>query len=238
MARIISGQATSATNAMNELADAIMTLVPYQSIDTDETNTYYKIYITQDTYIYIRGYSSSLQIYFGNSNGDLIRLSQSSVSSIFYEVIKAASGDVLVRAATSVLQENKGLQFAVVKVKNANGDESRAIFTPAAYSATATAFLTSINGYMNLIADDNIQADLTKVITAADSTSYSSVNFIYGFNTATGSAKLIPVFNTYTDFMTENFRVMAQTPRPYNGNCLINGKKYYCVGFCAMLDEV
>ena len=88
-----------------------------------------------------------------------------------------------------------------------------------------------------LIADDNIQADLTKVITAADSANYSLVNFVYGFNTATGSAKLIPVFNTYTDYTTKNFRVMAQTPRPYNGNCLINGKKYYCVGFCAMLDE-
>lgn len=236
MAQIINKTITSGPSAaMDELISDLRSVFAFKRYDAENQ----RLYITDETYIYINGYSSSFNIAFGNSNGHLIQLYESSVNYIYYQIIKSASGDVALRLYKQPLVDNKYFQMAIVKVKNSDDNESYAVYTPA-YSAPGTTsanLVASVYGSMMLIADDTTSAGYTAVNNCADSESpnVSPVNF--GMNINTQSAKLIQIFSTYTDYMTSNARIMAQTPRPYNGECLINGKQYYCISFIALLDE-
>ncbi len=236
MAQIINKTITSGPSAaMDELISDLRSVFAFERYDAENQ----RLYITDETYIYIDGYSSSFKIAFGNSNGQLLQLSESSVNAVYYQIIKTTSGDVVLRLHKQALVDNKYLQLAIVKVKNSEGDVSYAIYTPAytAPDTTVTSLVTTVYGTMTLIADDTTSAGYTAVNSSADSASPNVTPVNFGFNAASQSAKLIQVFSTYSDNMTLNARIMAQTPRPYNGECLINGRQYYCVSFMAFLDE-
>lgn len=227
MAQIISK--TIAWNAIDTLMADLRNMFDFKTYDEEN----HRLYITDDTYIEINVSGTSFYIKAGNSNGQLISMSASLSTNVYYEIIKSVSGDVALRTATNgVLADNMYLSFVITKVKDMNGNKSYGVFMPSKNTGAYNV------GNMILICDDNTEANSTSICSNpgnVNSPSYSTFNF--GFNLAAKSAVLVPAFNTFTEYITENFKCMLLTPRPYNGNCLMNGKKYYCISFFAMLDE-
>lgn len=235
MAQIINKSITTspsaARTAMIDDLRSVFTFTRY-----DEEN--HRLYITDNTYIGISGQSSSFYLRFGNANGQLLLISQSSYDSVYYQIITSVSGDVIVRFSNQTLVDNKYLQFAIVKVKDSSNNESWGFYIPGSItSSTQNSFNTINQGYMTLLADDNTTIETTKVNLTLDGSSTSMYPVYSGFNNDAIDTKLLPIYNTYTAFVTVNTKIVALSPHVYNGNCTINNHNYYCISPLATLDE-
>ena len=132
------------------------------------------------------------------------------------------------------------MQFAIVRVKDADNNTSWGIFSPSNPNAGTPYYddiLQDINGYMLLICDDNTIADCNRVNidAASSSTSYNIVSG--GFNPNATYTYLTDVYNMYTKYTAVNFKLIAVSPQPYNRTCTFGTDKYYCIGLFAMLDN-
>ena len=158
---------------------------------------------------------------------------------VYYQIIKTASGDIALRLYKQALVDNKYLQIAILRVIDTDGNESYAVYTPAniGQSSSNANMVSSISGYMMLIADDTDNTGTTQINWVADSTSTDLTPLAFGFNPSAKTAKPISIFGTFTNYMSKTAKIFAQTPRPYNGESKMYGKNYYCVSFLALLDE-
>ena len=236
MAQIINKSiTTNLTDAMNTLIADLRSVFDFKRYDDEN----HRLYITDDTYVEIYGYSSSFSIKIGNSHGQLLQLSESSVSGVYYQIIKTASGDIALRLYKQALVDNKYLQIAILRVIDTDGNESYAVYSPAdaGQGVVNTNMIPSVTGYMTLIADDTDTPGNTQICQNADSTSANLTPLAFGFNPSAKTAKPISIFGTFTNYMSKTAKIFAQTPRPYNGESKMYGKNYYCVSFLALLDE-
>ena len=207
-----------------------------------------KMYISEKVWFEVYGYSNSFAIKLVHDDlGQYFYYSQNNISSsncsITYEIVKTLSGDVLfsLHYAQNTFTPVADTKLAIVKVKNSAGTEQYAIYTSLPQNSTSTTFsLSATNSKFILIADDNSAMGTT---TTSDTTSIPETAPSYtnelkaGWHLDCVKAKLIPVFNTYTDFMTEYARIAMVTPQPYYGRCLVGNVHYFFSGFLALLDE-
>ena len=235
MAQIINKSiTTNPTDAMNTMIADLRSVFTFTRYDEEN----HKLYITNDTYIVIYGYSSSFRLEFGNANGQLLLISQSSYNSVYYQIIATVSGDIIVRFSNQALVDNKYLQFAIVKVKDSSSNESWGFYIPDSITSSTKGSFNTINrGYMTLLADDNIAIRTTEVNITLDGSTTSMYPAYSGFNNDAIDTKLLPIYNTYTAFVTVNTKIVALSPHVYNGNCTINNHNYYCISPLATLDE-
>ena len=196
----------------------LTTAYEFKRIDGD------KYYITDNTYIEITNSGSSVTI---TANNGTVTTNLISLSTFLYEIIKTDSGDVLVRADNSSMIDNRRAKFGIISTINQiSNTESAAIVQ---YSDSA--------GVPMYMIDDSTTS-LQVVIGSSTPTSQTYSTYLYAiYNPASPITLLVNTFSMSTAFVGKNTFVMLISPRMYTGECIISGKKYYCLGATAMLDE-
>lgn len=226
MATIITKNNISSSDFATQMTEDLKTLFDFVNEDDG------KLYITDTLYI-----TPGVNVVIGNGNGVTFTINIGSSSGNYYKLVKSANGDVAILASTRELTDNTGFRFAIVKVKNAiTNEESYGIFANSTSGGTSSSDVYNY-GKMLLFTDDvEDSVALTQVATDPTSLGYTAY-FVYGTKTNAPIAVLGEVFSHQSQCITQNTKVMYVTPHPYNGECLIAGKNYYCISFIAMLDE-
>lgn len=226
MATILSQNNISSSDFETQMTADLKTLFDF--VDEDDG----KLYITDDLYI-----KPGVNMQIGNGNGVTFTINMGSSSGNYYKLVKSASGDIAILANTSELVDNTGFRLAIVKVKNAlTNEESYGIFANSTSGGTSSSDIYN-HGRMLLFTDDvEDSVALTQVATNPTNLG-STANFAYGAKTDAPMTVLGEIFSHQSQCITQNTKVMYVTPRPYNGECTINGKSYYCITYIAMLDE-
>lgn len=229
MATIYRGDSSSAGSISNAYANFVRDIADaftfYDIVDVDAGTK--KYYITATTYIQFSGINStSLTVSVNNGNVSSNILSAS--STFYYEIIKSAKGDVLVRTSSLTIPDYQYAKFMIISSENQMTETTQ----------PAIAVFSNIAGVPNYIIDDTVTALTTTVgATTPNSSSFSTQPFASVYNPIFELTIIVNLFAANTKFVAKNSYVMALTARPYQGNCIINGKDYYCCGFLAMLDE-
>ena len=225
MATIITKNNISSSQLAIQMTEDLKTLFDFVK---EEDN---KLYITDTLYI-IPG----INVMIGNGNGITFYINIGSSSGNYYKLVKSATGDVAIIARAGELTDNFGFRLAIVKVKNAiTNEESYGIFANS--TAGGGSSYDRNLGRMMLFTDDVTNAvELTSA--AVDPISLGSYTaFGYGAKSDAPIAVLGEAFSHQSQCITTDLKVMYITPHPYNGECLIAGKNYYCISYIAMLDE-
>lgn len=224
MAQIIERSGLSSADFRTQIAADLQTLFDFVKFEDE------KLYITDSLYI-----APNANMAIGNGNGITFNMQLGSSNGNNYRLVKSENGDVAIFTGTSTLIDNLGFKLAIVKVKNAiTNEESYGIF---ANTVGGSSGASNNLGQMMLFTED-VTNNVEIVTVSSNPNSLTSyTNFSYGAKTSAAMTVLCEAFSHQSQCTTVNFRIMLVTPRPYNGDCLINGKKYYCITYLAMLDE-
>lgn len=225
MAQIITRTWLTPSTVDTQLAADLQSLFDFVRVEDG------KMYLTDTMYLYMD--SGTVRA----KNGNNIGFQCSLTSDIDYKLIKTATGDIafLSKDSYNSWEDSKYLRFVIVKVKNAvTGEESYGIFSP--YASPSTSYIQNFGNTMLFTDDITASPAIAKVAyNPITVTNYS--DFMYGANANAPITVLCNAFSHQSQCITKNLKIMLVTPRPYNGDCTIDGKKYYCISYIAMPDE-
>lgn len=218
-------------------------------LDIDHYGDSDQMYISDKVYIYFTGSSNTISFKIGHDDlGQYVYQSKSNWSSssgkLHYTIIKSESGDVAfcLHMDSEDIAESSYTQCAILRASDSANNHKYVLYTAMA-SNTAGSVAWDLNSNGNsklvLIADDNVL--MGPIVT--NSVSYTVDNPTYpttlqaGYNLNNAKDKLIPIFNTYTDFITDYARINIVATQPHEGRCLVGSRYYYFLGYLALLDE-
>ena len=219
-------------------------------LDIDHYGNQGQMYISDKVYTYFQGNSSTIAFRIGHddlgqymfqSRNNWMSTSQNSV--LHYKIIKSESGDVaFCLNMDEDLTESSYTQCAFLRASDSANNHKYVLYT-AMNSNTSSSVAWGLNSNGNselvLIADDNVL--MGPIVT--NNGSYTVDNPTYdttlqaGYNLNNATDKLIPIFNTYTDFITDYARINIVATQPHEGRCLVGSRYYYFLGYLALLDE-
>ena len=205
------------------IKEALISVHDFVRIDEDTT----KLYFDENSYIQLEDVSSSeMRVYLVSPN-----ISQYfNVNNNYHvRIVKSANGDVTFQSNSGVIEDSECYRFSLIKCKSGvTGVEKWALHIPQT-AADGAYFHT-----MFILEDGTINVTNT-VRAVADTT---SSQYLYcGYNPQAKMVMLMPMCALNSEYVSQNTYLMHFTPRPYNGDTIIGGKHYYCIGFLAMLDE-
>lgn len=229
MATIYRGDSSSAGSVPNAYANFLRDLADaftfYDIVDVDAGTK--KYYITATTYIQFSGINSS-SLTVSVDNGTVSPNILSASGTFYYEIVKSAKGDVLVRTSSLTIPDYQYAKFMIISSENQMTETTQ----------PAIVVFSNIAGTPNYIIDDTVTTLTTTMgATSPNATSFNAQPFASVYNPVFELTIIVNLFAANTKFVAKNSYVMALTARPYQGNCIINDKSYYCCGFLAMLDE-
>lgn len=218
--------------------------------DFDHYGDQGQMYISDKVYLHFVGNSSTISFRICHDDlGQYVFQSKnnwmSSASKLHYTIIKSESGDVAfcLNMDSEDIAESAYTQCAFLRASDSANNHKYVLYT-AMKSNTSSSVDWVLNSNGNsklvLIADDSIGMGQIETNNA----SYTTENPTYpttlqaGYNLNNAKDKLIPIFNTYTDFITDYARINIVATQPYEGRCLVGGSRhYYFLGYLALLDE-
>ena len=156
----------------------------------------------------------------------------------YVRIVKTAKGDVALLAtnysnsATTGIPDNGCLAFVLVKCKHAvSGTEEWGLYAPTDNTVSQN-FYTKL-----LVTEGTTNVSNNRINAVYTSAGGNKFNVMCGYNPLAPITVLIPIYAVSSAYVSENTFIMHITPRMYNGDTMINGKHYYCIGLIAMLDE-
>lgn len=246
---------------MAQIIDRIFRAVPASTVeaavredlasvlDIDHYGNQGQMYISDKVYIHFVGNSSTISFRICHDDlGQYMFQSKNnwtpSSGKLHYTIIKSESGDVAfcLHVDSEDIAESAYTQCAILRASDSANNHKYVLYTAMA-SNTSSSVAWNLNSNGNselvLIADDNVL--MGPIVT--NNGSYTVDNPTYpttlqaGYNLNNATDKLIPIFNTYTDFITDYARINIVATQPHEGRCLVGSRYYYFLGYLALLDE-
>lgn len=218
--------------------DNISTLHDFVSIDTDEQTGDVTLRYTQESYILLYKAGTDLDICVGNSNFEstlstLSFGSSSSGANVFCILVKSDSGDISIRTYNSVNYYQHDYYIgSLIKCKDSLTDtDTWGFIKPANITGDSS---QTFSPYV-LITDDVTHPYGNLVYISSGTGNQSAV--YGGWNPYAQITVLVPMCAVSSRCVGVNTYFMLFSPRMYDGFAVINGKRYYCIGGVAMLDE-
>lgn len=220
---------TLGTDKRAVIKSALMSVHDFVRIDEETADTT-KLYFDENSYIQLYD-SSSSTMSISLISPNITNVSFSVNNNYYVRIVKSATGDVTFQSNSGVIEDSKCYRFSLIKCKNGvTGVEKWALHIPANISTTS-----GENFHTAFILEDGTDNVSNTVRHIADTT---SSDYLYcGHNPQAKMVMLMPMCALNSEYVSQNTYLMYFTPRPYNGDTIIGGKHYYCIGFLAMIDE-